>query len=298
MKDPGASVRARLLDLARMEGSDFQQVLVRYALERLLYRLGESAHRDRFVLKGALLFALWYDTPHRSTRDADLLGFGPSDIASIAEAFRDIASVEGGDAIVFDPGSIRVQEIHRNAGYSGVRVLMVATLANARCTTRIDIGFGDAVTPAPAPALYPVLLEDLAPPRLRTYPVYTVASEKLHAIASLGMANTRLKDYHDLYVLLARESLDCETLAEAIAATFSRRGMRVPPSPPLGLTPDFSTDRTRRAMWGAFLRKNTLPGIELAEVVTAIHTRIEAAWELAASLQKTPRPNPVFQAEG
>jgi|ERR1035437_2812746 hypothetical protein len=145
-KDLAASVRARLLNIAKAEGVDFNQVLVWYTLERFLYRLSQSPHADRFVLKGALLFTLWYDMPHRPTRDADLLGFGPSDLESIGQTFRDIASVQAADGILFDPASVGVEEIRKDAGYAGARVMINAELARARCRTQIDIGFGDAVT--------------------------------------------------------------------------------------------------------------------------------------------------------
>ncbi|MBI3188138.1 MAG: nucleotidyl transferase AbiEii/AbiGii toxin family protein [Gammaproteobacteria bacterium] len=194
-KHTATSVRSRLLNLAKAEGTDFNTILVRYALERILYRISQSAHADKFLLKGALLFTLWYDMPHRHTRDADLLGFGASDLDSVAQTFRDIAEVEANDGMVFDPSSVVVEEIRKDAGYSGVRVVISADLARARCRTQIDIGFGDAITPDPIQAVYPVLLKDLPAPQLRVYPVYTVIAEKLHAIALLGMTNSRLKDY-------------------------------------------------------------------------------------------------------
>jgi hypothetical protein len=159
-KDLAASVRARLLNLAKVEGSDFNGVLVRFALERLLYRMSQSAHANSFVLKGALLFTLWYDMPHRPTRDVDLLGFGASDLASIERSFRTIAAIEADDGIVFDPATMKVQEIRKDAGYAGARVILTAELARARCKVQVDIGFGDAVTPGPVPAVYPVLLAD------------------------------------------------------------------------------------------------------------------------------------------
>ena len=224
-KDIAASVRARLLNKAKAEQSDFNGVLVRYALERLLYRLSQSAHADRFLLKGAMLFTLWYDMPHRPTRDVDLLGFGASDLASITKTFREIASVAAEDGMRFDPKSVAAEEIRKEAGYAGVRVLLSAELAGARVKTQIDIGFGDAVTPGPVHAVYPVMLDDFPAPTLQAYPVYTVIAEKLHAIALLGMTNSRLKDYLDLSVLLEREVLDADILAKAIAHTFRRRGM-------------------------------------------------------------------------
>lgn len=282
-KDLGASVRARLLNLAKAQGVDFTQVLVHFALERMLYRLSQSAHAERFLLKGALLFTLWYDMPHRPTRDADLLGFGPSDPDSVAAAFRDIARVEVADGIVFDPDSVRVEVIRENAGYSGVRVHLIGEIARAHCKTQIDIGFGDAVTPGPVEAVYPVLIDELPAPLLRTYPVYTVIAEKLHAIAVLGMTNTRLKDYLDLSVLFERETLDADTLAAAIAATFKRRGMTVPATLPIGLSDEFASDASRQELWRAFLRKNELEEQALRKVVARLRSALEPALHRALS---------------
>lgn len=288
-KNLAASVRARLLNLARAQGVDFNQVLIRFALERILYRMSQSVHADRFLLKGALLFTLWYDMPHRATRDADLLGFGPSDLDSIGQTFRDIASVEVDDGIAFDPTSVTVEEIRKDAGYAGARVLIAGEIAKARCKTQIDIGFGDAVTPGPIDAVYPVLIDDLPAPRLRTYPVYTVISEKLHAIALLGMTNSRLKDYLDLSVLLDREALDAGILAGAIAATFVRRGMPVPASLPVGLTDEFAADPSRQALWHAFLKKNELDQQALTGIVATLRSVLEPALLRASSLTERTR---------
>ena len=181
MNNVAASVRARLLNVAKAQGVDFNQVLVRFALERILYRLTQSPHADRFLLKGALLFTLWYDMPHRATRDADLLGFGASDLESVAQVFREIAGLKVDDGIVFDSASVAVEEIRKETGYGGVRVVIASELAKARSKTQIDVGFGDAVTPGPVDSVYPVLLDDLPAPRLRAYPTYTVVAEKLHA---------------------------------------------------------------------------------------------------------------------
>lgn len=266
-------------------GTDFNLVLVRFALERLLFRLSTSAHSDRFVLKGALLFTLWYDLPHRATRDADLLGFGPSDTGSMASVFRDIASVAADDGIVFDPASVRVGVIRKDAGYGGVRVTLNGKLANARCVAQVDVGFGDAVTPGPTDAVYPVLLDDLPAPRLRTYPVYTVVAEKLHAIVVLGMVNSRLKDYLDLVVMMEREALDEPTLALAIAATFQRRGTALPNAPPVGLSDEFALDPTRIALWQSLLKKNDIVHRPLVDVVTVLRVALRPAVVQAGALQ-------------
>lgn len=283
MRNTAASVRARLLNVAKAQGVDFNQVLVRFALERILYRLSQSDHAGYFLLKGALLFTLWYDMPHRATRDADLLAFGASDLESVAQSFRDIASVVVDDGIVFDPGSVAAEEIRKDAGYVGVRILISGELAKARCKVQIDIGFGDAVTPGPVEATYPALLADLPAPRLHTYPVYTVVAEKVHAIALLGMTNSRVKDYFDLAVLVDREALDTDVLATALKATFERRGMAVPAELPIGLTEEFADDPSRQALWQAFIRKNELALEPLPAVVDRLRAALAGALNRAAA---------------
>ena len=277
MSNMAASVRTRLLGIAKTQESDFNQVLVRFALERILYRLSQSEHARRFLLKGALLFTLWYDMPHRATRDADLLGFGASDLESVAQVFREIAAISVNDGIVFDPASVAAEEIRKEAGYGGVRVTIAGELAKVRCKTQIDVGFGDAVTPGPVDSVYPVLLNDLPAPRLRVYPTYTVVAEKLHAIALLGMTNSRVKDYFDLSVLLERETLDADLLAQAIKATFERRGMAVPTELPVGLTDEFAHDTSLQALWQSFVKKNELASEPLAAIVVRLRTALESA---------------------
>jgi Nucleotidyl transferase AbiEii toxin, Type IV TA system len=270
-----ASVRARLLNVSKEQQTDFNQILVRYALERLLYRIGVSQYADCFLLKGALLFTLWYDMPHRSTRDADLLGIGASDHASIIAAFRDIVSIAADDGLVFDASALKIEDIRKEAGYSGVRVLLTAGLAKALCKVQIDIGFGDAVTPAPIQATYPVLLDDLPAPQIQVYPVYTVIAEKLHAIVVLGMANSRLKDYYDLSVLLEREKLDQKILRNAIQATFARRQTQLPTEIPIGLTNEYGQYPSKQTQWAAFLRKNDLAITSLLGLVVVLRAGFE-----------------------
>lgn len=283
MSNLSASIRAQLLKIAKAQAVDFNQVLVRFALERILFRLTQSPHADRFLLKGALLFTLWYDMPQRATRDADLLGFGASDLESVTRVFRDISAVAVDDGIVFDPISVAAEEIRKEAGYGGVRVFIVGELAEARCKVQIDIGYGDAVTPKPVESVYPVLLGDLPAPRLRAYPVYTVVAEKLHAIALLGMTNSRLKDYFDLSVLLRRERLAADLLARAIQATFERRGMALPEKLPVGLSDEFALDPSRQALWGAFCKKNALAADPLPAVVVQLRAALEPALRRARS---------------
>jgi len=261
-----ASIRQRLLDLARKRGEDFQTILDRYAVERLLYRLSISDQRNEFLLKGALLFAVWFDAPHRPTRDADLLGFGEPDAARLADSVGRMCAIAVDDAITYDAATIAVQEIREHASYPGLRVNLRATLDNARCNVQLDVGLGDAVTPAPVEAEYPSLLADLPSPRLRVYPRETVYAEKLEAIAHLGIANSRMKDYFDLLALAREGAMDTATLARAIAATFERRETPLPAAMPLGLTVEFARDAGKRQQWNAFLNRNRLeaPALDAA----------------------------------
>ncbi|MET3106013.1 hypothetical protein AAKU58_000828 [Oxalobacteraceae bacterium GrIS 1.18] len=284
IKDTGSSVRARLLAIAKAENSVFDQVLVRFALERILYRIGVSNYADHFILKGALLFNLWYDMPHRATRDADLLGFGASDLESIKEVFSKIAAIQVDDGICFNSATIVVEEIRKEDGYGGARVLIASTTAKAKCKTQIDIGFGDIVTPGPVKAIYPVLLQDLPAPTLHTYPVYTVIAEKLNAICELGMTNSRLKDYLDLWVLLNNETLDDQVLAKAVAATFGRRGTGISNTLPVGLTDQFADDASRKILWKNFLIKNQLPITTLNSTIEKIRSTLEPILKEAATL--------------
>lgn len=269
-----ASIRARLKQRADVEKQDFNLTLTHYGLERLLYRLSISVHAPNFLLKGALLFSLWYDLPHRPTRDADLLGFGPDDIDSAVTTFREICQIAVEDGITFDPASVKGAVIRKEAGYGGVRIDLQAKLDGARIALQVDIGFGDAVTPAPEAISYPVLLDDLPAPQLRAYPKYTVVAEKFHAICLLGMTNTRMKDYFDLWVLLGENTLDEAELRRAIEATFSRRKMVIPTSLPTGLSAAFAADAIKQTQWNAFLKKNRLGAIALADVVTRLRGEI------------------------
>ena len=265
-----ASIRARLLSKARDEHQEFEAVLTRYALERFLYRLSVSQHREQFLLKGALLFDLWFDVPSRPTRDIDLLGFGSEDMDELADVIREVCAIPADDGVVFDPSSVGTAEIRKQARYPGIRVKLQGHLDGALCSVQVDVGFGDAVTPGPVVSMFPVLLPDIAAPNLQVYPVYTVVAEKLEAIITLGMANSRLKDYFDLWVLARSSNFDAETLRNAVTATLDRRGTSRPSAIPLGLTDEFVSDMTKQTQWSTFLRKNKLDAVSLAEALELI----------------------------
>lgn len=278
-----ASILARLLTLAKQRGDDYNLMLNRFGIERLLTRVSISPHADRFLLKGALLFALWYDTLHRPTRDADLLGFGPDDEASLIATFRDIASMDLGDGIVFDAESVKVAAIREDNTYGGTRVTLVARIGSARCSLQIDVGFGDAVTPGPQTVAYPTLLSDFPAPTLRVYPVYTVLAEKYQAMVMLGQANSRMKDFFDLAVIARRTKVDGATLAQAIAATFARRQTALPTERPLALTRQFSEDAAKLRQWQAFLNKNRIEASSLGDTVALLDDLLWPPTQVAAA---------------
>lgn len=276
-----ASIHARLLNRAKARGEDFNLILTRYALERFLYRLSMVPAREAYWLKGAMLFDLWFDVPHRPTRDADFLGFGPMDTEALASTISEICGVVVDDGMVYDADSITVEEIREEARYGGLRVRLLGLLGNARCVVQLDVGYGDAVMPGPEEAVYPTLLDDQPPPRLRVYPRAAVVAEKLEAIVSLGMANSRMKDYFDLRALAREGALDARQLADAIAATFQRRGTDVPVEVPLGLSNEFARDAAKRAQWKAFLSKNQLEAPTLDEVVEQVRRFVAEPLALA-----------------
>lgn len=277
-----ASIRARLLSIAKAEKVEFELMLTRFALERLLYRLSISAYREQFLLKGALLFDLWFDEPHRPTRDADFLGFGAADLPTMETAFREIAAMKVEDGITFDPSTVKAREIRKEANYAGIRITLLGMLDGARCPIQADIGFGDAVTPAPEETDYPVLLDDLPAPRLRVYPRYTVIAEKFEAIVSLGITNSRMKDFFDLWVLTRHSKLNSTTLRRAITATFVRRATALPTTTPVGLSDEFATDTIKQTQWRAFVTKNRLDAPPLPQVVAHLRTFLESTLKTLA----------------
>lgn len=265
-----ASILARLQRLAKARGDEFQAILTKYGVERFLYRLSRTPAGDSLWLKGALLFDLWFDVPHRPTRDADFLAFGDPDVEALRETVAFACGVEVDDGMTFDPATIRAVEIREDARYGGLRVTLEGRLGRALCPVQLDVGYGDAVTPDPEFVVLPTLLDGLPPPRLHAYPRATVFAEKLEAIVSLGMANSRMKDYFDLRALAREGALDPDVLAQAIAATLARRRTPLPEGLPVGLTDEFALDPGKRQQWNAFLRRNRLEAPPLDAVVCEV----------------------------
>lgn len=252
IKNLGASVRARLANLARASGQPFDLVLTGFAIERLLYRLSASPHAPRFILKGALLLMTWLPDPHRVTRDLDLLGFGDPTPEAMLQVFREVLAAEGQDGVAFDIGALRVDRIREQLEYGGLRLRGTATIGGAVAPLIVDIGFGDAVEPGVVEIDYPVLL-DFPGPRLWAYPPETVVAEKFQAMVALGRINSRMKDFYDIWVLSRAFAFDDDRLPRAIAATFARRKTPVPVDLPDALSPAFAADAGKRAQWQAFV---------------------------------------------
>ena len=288
--DRAASVRQRLLNLARQRGENFNLVLTHYALERFLYRLSISPHVDSLVLKGAMRFMAWTREVHRPTRDLDLTGLGrelEQDLGmvmfEILEAGKDL-----NDGLRFD-GGINLEAIREDQLYQGIRVGLTAFLGAARIPLQIDVGFADAVKPETID--YPVLLDSPAP-RIKAYPKESVVAEKLQALVALGMANSRMKDFYDLWTMSRIFDFDGPSLAEAIAATFQRRKTGLPENIPIGLSDDFSLDK--EIQWKAFISRNSLEtgGANLPAVIAdlrkfllqptqaaAVRNRFQLSWQ-------------------
>jgi hypothetical protein len=252
-----ASVKQRLLNRAREQKEDFNLLLTKYGLERILYRISRSPYKESFVLKGALLFELWTKQQYRPTRDVDFLSKGEIRPERYQQIFEEICDMEvEDDGVRFDWNTIKVEKIKEDQDYEGLRVTFTGFMEAARLPVQIDIGFGDAVTPDPVETDFPTLLESPAP-RLLSYPRETVIAEKFEAIIKLGMANTRMKDFHDLKTLSELFQFDSESLVTAIQRTFERRKTALPvDEPPIALTEEFYANATKTAQWNAFNSKN------------------------------------------
>lgn len=266
VRNIGASVRVRLLNLAKQRNQQFQLLLTRFVLERFLYRLSLTMHRDRFVLKGAMLATTWLANPHRSTRDIDFLGFGDPDPETMLGAFREICAVKVDDGIELDVAALRIDQIRKELEYGGLRIRTIATVGGARVNVVVDIGFGDAIEPGLEEVEIPVLL-DLPAPRLRAYARETVIAEKFQAMVMLGRANSRMKDYYDIWVLSRTHEFIGDRLARAIAATFARRRTDIPTEPPDALTGAFASDPAKLRQWVTFANDIATQPSSLAEVI-------------------------------
>ncbi len=271
VKNMAASIHQRLLNFAKERNRPFNEVLQYYAMERFLYRLAHSKHGEKFVLKGALMLGVWKAPVSRPTMDIDLLGRMDNSIETLTTVARDVCveKVEP-DGLTFDQDTVTGERIAEDADYAGVRVRLLGMLGNARINIQVDVGFGDVVHPAPRVTAYPTIL-DLPAPRLRAYSRETSVAEKFEAMVKLGLLNSRMKDFFDIWLLCQQYEFDGKTLATAIARTFAHRETMISPNPE-AFTPAFSNLPAKQAQWRAFIRRTRLqrPPADFAEVVQTI----------------------------
>ena len=290
-KNLAASVANRLLQISRQIGADYQLILLRFAFERLMYRLSRSSHSEAFILKGAMLYVVWLGNIYRPTKDLDFLALNSASPEQLAAVFREICFVEViNDAVVFAPSSVRAEAIREDAVYQGVRVRLEARLGKIVLPLQVDVGFGDAVTPKARKADFPPLLEFPAP-RLAMYGRETVVAEKFEAMVTLGLGNSRMKDYYDVWTLLQEFDFEGQALSSAVRATFKRRRTDLPSDVPMGLSDDFAADSHKQRQWQGFIRRGRLavPESHLTTVVGAIRVFLVPVFTAAGGTAEVDR---------
>lgn len=310
-KNMSASVRARLLNLARSTNRDFQELTTRYAVERFLVRLALSKHKDRFILKGAMLYIAWKLDDKRTTMDLDLLGIGSPDPERLADVFRQICEVHTeDDGLLFEKDSVTAAPIREEAVYDGVRVVVRVTLGAMPIRLQVDVGFGDAVVPAARQSEFPSLLDEQGP-MVKAYSPETVIAEKFNAMVLLGMANSRMKDYFDIWMLSRSFKVEGSVLRDAILNTFAKRQTALPDSLPIGLSEEFSRNESKLLQWQGFVKRQrrqeaapTLDGVIavvrefLLPVITSISSSVpipatwdpSSGWQDGLDVTQTPGP--------
>ncbi len=264
-----ASVKQRLLNISRIQNTEANLIFTRYAIERLLYRISISDYSSLFILKGAVLFWAWTRIPYRSTMDLDLMVKKEIAIPEVEEIFRKICCVDAQpDGVEFKPATVKAEDIREGELYHGRRVRMIGFLGTARINVQIDIGFGDKVVPAEENIKFPVLL-DFPVPSIKAYNRITVVAEKFEAMVNLGMQNSRMKDFYDIWILRRDFEFEGEVLVNAVKATFQRRKTELPQNIPLALTTDFYNDHIKKTQWKAFISKGSFSAVETSLKIVA-----------------------------
>ncbi len=251
------SIHQRILNKAAAENRPFNELLQYYMIERFLYRFGQSAHCQNFILKGALVFLAWKAPFFRPTRDMDFLGFTNNSVDNIVQVVHEVCMqpVES-DGIVFDPESVQGEMINERAGYQGVRVKFLGYLGKAHVHMRLDVGFADVVTPSPIEVELPTIFKNMNKPCVRAYPPETIIAEKLQSMIALGVINSRMKDFYDIWFMAQSMEFDFHLLKQAVFTTFNQRKTVVSKELPTALTTEFANQK--QAMWSAFLSKSRI----------------------------------------
>jgi hypothetical protein len=260
-KNIEASVAGRLHNIAKASNMPYAEVLQYYGIERFIYRMSVSRYSNRFVLKGALLFMVWDIAGRRTTIDIDVLAGTNNRVADVERIVREVCGLEiKPDGLMFNAGTVRGQKIKEGADYEGVRVKFRGMLERARIPMQIDFGFGDVVYPKSLMIDYPVIL-DSDKPRLLGYPPESVVSEKFESMVKLGLLNSRMKDFYDVWLMIRRFDFDGQTLAEAVHRTFQNRNTPLPSGKPLFADEIYDEKSDRQTLWAAFLKKNELKNV-------------------------------------
>ncbi len=276
IKNISASVHERLLNMAKVSSRPFNELLQHFAIERFIYRLSKSPHADRFILKGALMLSVWSGLVSRPTMDIDLLGKIDNSLEEIKTAMRDACKMDvGDDGMFFDEKTVSAARITEDAKYEGVRVRIHGNLGNARVSLQIDVGFGDVIVPGPGKVAYPALLE-FPSPELNGYTMETTIAEKYQAMVKLGVVNSRMKDFYDIWMLSRTFDFKGKVLAEAIKKTFINRKTDLTNNPAI-FDPSFRQDGTRQVQWQGFIRKARLSNVsgDFGDVVAGIKMFLE-----------------------
>lgn len=280
MRNRAASIRARLLNLAKKEGIDFQLIIIRYLHERLIYRISVSDYSEQLILKGGAFIYATQGIKSRPTIDIDLMGKQMSnDIEELRIVFLQICEIPSDDEVQFNPQSVTGELITQQDKYNGVRLFIEAAFHTVRQRLQIDVGFGDIVIPTIQELEYPVLLDDMQIPVIHAYSKETVIAEKFQAMIELSVANSRMKDFYDVYKLLTDNEFESATLQEAIVATFRNRQTIYTENHAL-FTTDFASNAIRKRNWAAFLNKiNRDKKLPFEVVMQIIKVRLGPYWE-------------------
>jgi len=258
IKNIEASVRARLQNKAKEAICPFSEILQYYGIERFLYRFSRSKYADKFVLKGALMFTVWQVPERRATLDIDFLARYDNQVATIEKVIKDVCDIQvTPDGLVFDSETVKGQKIKEDADYEGVRVKFRGFLERARIPMQIDVGFGDAIYPKPKTINYPVIL-DFPKPHLKGYPAESVVSEKFEAIVKLGLLNSRMKDFYDIWLIMRQFNFNGVSFTESLKRTFRHRKTPLPEDKPLFAEEIYDEKSDRQTLWKAFLKRRDI----------------------------------------
>lgn len=258
IKNLQSSIRARLQNKAKETNRSFSEILQYYGMERFLYRFSRSKYADKFILKGALMFTVWQVSERRTTLDIDFLAYYDNQITSIEKVIKDMCEIKvEPDGLIFDAGTVKGQTIRENMDYEGVRVKFVGFLERSRIPMQIDMGFGDVIYPKPDVIDYPVIL-DFPKPHLKGYPMGSVVSEKFESMVKMGLLNSRMKDFYDIWIMMHQFDFNGEYLAKALKKTFKYRKTPLPQEGPMFAEEIYDEKSDRQTLWKAFLKKGDI----------------------------------------